>query len=63
MKRERQGFHITYVHSLFQDLSRYSIIFDLLTLTELSYFMCVFLGSSLSLHTIIFDLVNLDLEV
>ena len=33
MKRERQGFHITYVHSLFQDLSRYSIIFDLLTLT------------------------------
>ena len=33
MNRERQGFHISYVYSLWQDLSRHIIIFDLVTLT------------------------------
>ena len=33
MNRERQGFHISLVHSLWQDLSHHSIIFDLVTLT------------------------------
>ena len=33
MNRERQGFHILHVCSLWQDLSHHSIIFDLVTLT------------------------------
>ena len=33
MNRERQGFVISHVYSLWQDLSRHSIIFDPVTLT------------------------------
>ena len=33
MNRERQGFHISHVYSLWRDLSRHSIILDLATLT------------------------------
>ena len=33
MNRERQGFHISQVYFLLQDLSHHTIIFDLVTLT------------------------------
>ena len=33
MNRERQGFHISHVYSLWQDISRHTIIFGLVTLT------------------------------
>ena len=33
MNRERQGFHISHVYSLWQDLSHHAIIFYLVTLT------------------------------
>ena len=33
MNCERQGFHISHVYSLWQDLSRHSIILDLVTFT------------------------------
>ena len=33
MNRKRQGFHISHVYSLWQDLSHHTIIFDLVTLT------------------------------
>ena len=33
MNRKRQGFHISHVYSLWQDLSHYTIISDQVTLT------------------------------
>ena len=33
MNREREGFYISHVYSLWQDLSYHTIIFDLVTLT------------------------------
>ena len=33
MNHERQGFHISHIYSLWQDLSHHTIIFDLVTLT------------------------------
>ena len=33
MNRERQGFHISHVYSLWQDLLRHTIILDLVTFT------------------------------
>ena len=33
MNHELQGFHVSHVYSLWEDISRHSIIFDLITLT------------------------------
>ena len=33
MNRKRRGFHTSHMYSLWQDLSHYTIIFDLVTLT------------------------------
>ena len=34
MNRERQGFHISHVYSLWPDLSHHTLIFELVTLTS-----------------------------
>ena len=73
MNRERQGFHISHVYSLWQDLSHHTLIFELVTLTYFSETLTMnherqgfhishvySLWQDLLHHTIIFYLLTLN---